>query len=368
MPHGERLVFGFMTGTSIDALDGSAVRVLSHGPDLRAEPLHHVSLSLGELAPRLRALASGVPCSACDIAALARDFALLHAAGAQELAARCGPPSVMVVHGQTVFHAPPLSWQLFNPAPLAAALNAPVIHDLRGADLAHGGQGAPITPLADWVLFRSASESRAVVNLGGFCNATMLPRGASPRDVLGFDVCACNHVLDEVARRALGAPFDLDGAAASTGRAQTGAVDELCTVLGAQREQRRSLGSGDESSQWVERWGGRGVSGPDLAATAVDAIARVIAGSIASHAPERVLLAGGGAHNRALVAALARHVPSCVEATDGHGVPIAHRESTAIAVLGALCEDQTPITLVQVTGTIAPALLSGCFTPRPRPE
>ena len=111
---------------------------------------------------------------------------------------------LVVAHGQTVFHAPPASWQLLNAAPIARAVRAPVVFDLRQADLAAGGQGAPITPLADWIMLRAhgpAAAGRAIVNLGGFCNVTILPSGAGPEGVRGMDVCPCNHLLDGVARR-----------------------------------------------------------------------------------------------------------------------------------------------------------------------
>lgn len=367
MPDGERLVFGFMTGTSIDALDGSAVRIRAQGLSIRAEPVRHVTVPLGGLATRLRAVADGQPHSAAELGAVAREFSLLHASAARELASTAGRPDLIAVHGQTVHHAPPVSWQLFNPAPLASELNARVVHDLRAADLAHGGQGAPITPLADWVLFRSSEESRAVINLGGFCNVTILPTGAPPEGVCGFDVCACNHVLDEVARRALRAPYDAGGESAAAGTAHPEAAEQLQAALTAQRAERRSLGSGDETYAWVREWGGRIAHGPDLAASAVEAVALAIAGALAPHAPQRLIVAGGGAHHRGLVGAIARHTGRPVEPSNRHGVPIAHREAVAMAVLGAMCEDRMPITLPQVTGVAGPAPLSGCFTQAPHP-
>ncbi len=367
MADADRLIFGFMTGTSIDALDGSAVRVSGRGLDLRVAPGPHVSLPLGGLATRLRAFASGEALCARDVASLARDLAVLHADAAYELERAAGRPTLLAVHGQTVAHAPPLSLQLFNPAPLAAALNAPVVHDLRAADLAHAGQGAPITPLADWVLFRDADESRAVVNLGGFCNVTFLPAGATLERVVGFDVCACNHVLDEVARRALRAPYDEDGKAASAGAPRPDAANELAETLTRQAGARRSLGSGDEAGGWIEKWGGRAGRPEDLAASAVEGVARTISHALAPCEPDRLIVAGGGAHNRALLAALARHASRPVSLSSERNIPISHRESVCVGVLGALCEDRVPITLPQVTRVALPAPLSGCFTPAPRP-
>src|SRR6185436_14618647 len=141
-----------------------------------------------------------------EIADAALALGELHARAVAKAAAGCRL-DLIAAHGQTVFHAPPLSWQMLNPWPLVRDLQTSVVFDLRGADLAHGGQGAPITPLADWVLFRSNSRTRAVVNLGGFCNLTLLPPGR-PDMVRGFDVCACNQLLDHIARGILQRPFD----------------------------------------------------------------------------------------------------------------------------------------------------------------
>lgn len=339
-----------MTGTSIDALDACAVRLEGTGLEIRATLVAWTDAPLGALAPRLRTLASGEALTAGDVARLALDFAALHVEALKTLRAKAGTPDLVAVHGQTVFHAPPASWQLLNPWPIAREAGCPVVFDMRGADLAAGGQGAPITPLADWILFRDAKESRAIVNLGGFCNATLLPAGAAPESVRGLDVCACNHVLDGVARRALGKPYDEDGAAGSAGAAHSEASRELAALLAAQSRGNRSLGTGDEATRWIDAWQPR-LKPNDLAASAADALGATIASAVggSSGARPRIFCAGGGTRNRALLAALARHAGSPVETTQTLGVPIEQREASEIAILGALCQDGVPITLPAVT-------------------
>ncbi|MDX2114890.1 MAG: anhydro-N-acetylmuramic acid kinase [Planctomycetota bacterium] len=355
-----RMIVGCMTGTSIDALDASLVEVLGSGLSMRARVIDSASFPLGSLAGPLRAAAEQRPASAGEFAGLARDFGVFHA---ESLRGWLGErrADLIVVHGQTVFHAPPVSWQLMNPAPVARALGARVCFDLRAGDLAAGGQGAPITPIADAVLF-SGDESRAIVNLGGFCNVTLLPaRGGAEPDVAGvrgLDVCACNHVLDGVARRALGAAYDEGGNAALSGRADVAAADELTALLGAQRAGGRSLGTGDELSKWIE--GRLGLSGADLAATACRAVGRAIAGALPAGA--RVFAAGGGVRNAALRASIGEAIGGgSLETTAALGVAPEARESVSFAVLGALAEDRVPITLPAVTGRPAGAVLSGAW-------
>ena len=358
---GTRRIVGCMTGTSLDGIDCAVVEVEGEGLRMRPRFVRGGSGSLGDLAPRLRAMAEQEPMTAGEIAELAREFALLHAREVQRLLA--GESCDLVsVHGQTVFHQPPVSWQLFNPAVLAHEVGMDVVCDLRAADLAAGGQGAPITPIADWVWLRSEDEARVVLNLGGFANATVLPRGAGEESlakVRGMDICACNHVLDGVAREALGRPYDEDGAAAAAGRVDAAACDELRAVLSRQASDGRSLGTGDEAlgaGGWLERWRG-GLKGNDLCATACAAVGGSICEALARHQPARVLVAGGGAMNRTLLA----HIGSDVERTDAYGLPGAFREAAEMAVLGALCADGVPITLPGVTGVTGPAPVAGVW-------
>jgi 1,6-anhydro-N-acetylmuramate kinase len=295
-------------------------------------------------------------------AQLAWDFGQLHCDVIDGLTAPAQESiSVICVHGQTVFHQPPISWQVMNPAPIAARFKCPVVSDLRQADLAAGGQGAPITPIADWILFRHPDQKRAIINLGGFCNITILPAGDDHVDeIAGFDVCACNQVLDAVARNALHSSFDRDGAAAKRGRAKPQAAQALYQILCAQRQGNRSLGTGDEATQWVMHHL-KQVPPDDLAATAVDALARTIADALGSFNVDELVVAGGGAHHRTLLEHLGRAAGKPLITTSKLGVPIEAREAVAFAVLGALCADGVPITLPQVTGCASPAPLSGSW-------
>ncbi len=361
-----RLVVGTMTGTSIDGLDVALVRVDGRCLALRATLLRHESADFpAALRRSLRSAAEQSPMTAGEFASLAGEFAGFHAAVIDGLlrSAACAA-DLIVAHGQTVFHAPPVSWQLLQPAPIVAALGVTTVCDLRQADLAAGGQGAPITPLADWVLFRGERD-RAIVNLGGFCNITLLPRGAAPEGVRGADVCACNQVLDAVAREALGVPFDADGRSAAAGAADGASVERLCALLRAQRGGRRSLGTGDEALAWVR------VERRRLAPECLAASAALAVGTVIGEAPRaagfgtdaEVLLAGGGARHRPLVDAIARSSGATVRALDEIGVPIEAREAMEMAVLGALAADGVPITLAAVTGKTAIPARDGlwCF-------
>lgn len=353
-----RRVVGCMTGTSLDGLDAALVEIEGHGLAMRAKLIRGLSKPIGPAAATLRALADGAALTAQQIAEASHAFTNAHIHAVRELL-QGEPVDLVSVHGQTVFHRPPMSWQLFSPAALAHATHANVVCDLRAADLAAGGQGAPITPIADWILFRD-QHPRGIINLGGFCNVTLLP-GTQHGDVdhiRGRDVCACNHVLNAVAKHALGTEFDRDGESALRGQPVMAIVQELSGLLRAQSEAGRSLGSGDELAVWV--WKHRGkIDGADIASSACFAIADVIARSVKDC--NELVLAGGGAKNTALVRAIAQASGLKVMTTTELGVPVEMREAACMAVLGALSMDGVVITLPAVTGAKQPGV-AGVWT------
>ncbi len=352
-----RRVVGCMSGTSLDALDAALVEISGCGREMTARFIRGLGAPLAALGAPLRRLAEGHSMTAREIAGLSRDFALLHARLVRELLG--GEPCDLVcAHGQTIYHAPPLSWQLLNAPVLAAELGVEVVSDLRAMDLAHGGQGAPITPLADAVLYRHAAPC-AIVNLGGFCNVTVLPR--SPADFLspahraaisGFDVCACNQVLDSAARATLGCEFDENGREAMRGSVQTHALARFVSELSRQSRSARSLGTGDELSDMWSEWS-------DLApADLLRTLASAIAETICSRTPGTLILAGGGVRNAALVAEIRARRPATALSAEV-GLPGQQREPAAFAVLGALSIDGVAITLPSVTGVRREGFVSG---------
>jgi len=351
----------------MDALDVAAVAIKGRGLEMRARLLASVTEPLDDLRDVLRLLSTGASMDPAAIARLATALGDLHADACRRAAREAGRCDLVSAHGQTIHHAAGVTWQLLDPWPIAVRLECPVVFDLRAPDIAAGGEGAPITPLADWILFRDADESRVVVNLGGFCNITRLPAGADATDVRGGDVCACNQVLDAAARRALGEPCDNNGARASAGTPNDEATDELAGALGKQAKSGRSLGTGDEGGAWIDAWRER-LEPNDLLASACAGVGGVISKSVGK--ADRVLLAGGGAKNAALVRAVAASCGAPVEPTDDHGVPAPMREAVCMAVLGALCADGVAVTLPKITGRRDAPLLHGAWinTPVAIPE
>lgn len=357
-PQSERRVIGFMSGTSMDSIDAAFVVVRGKALRLSVEFIAGGAMPFGPERDVLRDMAVGEPVSIAAAIQAIRTFSQRHRDLALQLIEKHGRIDLLAVHGQTIVHQPPLSWQALVPSEVARGIDAPVVSDLRAADISVGGQGAPITPLADWILFRDESLSRAIVNLGGFCNVTTLPAGGAPDTISASDVCACNLVLDAVARRALGAEFDADGAAAARGCVNETAAEDLESLLNSQRQSGRSLGTGDEALTWADAWCER-IAPDDLAASAVHAIGAVIGRALRN--VDAVYLAGGGANNCALAASIDRASGVKSRPLDELGIQGAWREAIEMAVLGCLCQDGVAITLPHITGAKAP-IVAGVWT------
>ena len=350
------LVAGCMTGTSLDALDIAIVEIRGDGLSLAVKLRHEQSFELGQLAEPLRHLAFGGSTTIENLCRLRAEFSHFHAAALNSLP-ECKKLDLISVHGQTLFHRPPLSYQLIDAAIIAHHLQRPVVYDLRAADLACGGEGAPITPLADCVLFWKPGLRTAVVNLGGFCNITLLPASGAPGQIEAFDLCACNQLLDHVARSRLDQPYDRNGETALGGAPQPMLVETMVRHFAGQSTQRRSLGSGDEMTRMVDAC--QDIPASNLLASICLALARHMAQAIG--VADEIILAGGGAHNGALLKALTAECRGPVRLSSAHGIPISARESMAMAVLGHLCKIRIPITLPQVTRVKEPPPISGHF-------
>ena len=385
-----RHAIGFMSGTSLDGLDAAAIRASGSGPDLEVEILAHVETSFDPEDPLirdLRAFARGESETASRIAEIAHGLGQRHGALAERVAAEAGLDprrdlDLVAVHGQTLTHHPPVSWQLVDPWPVTRVVGCPVVCDLRGADLAAGGRGAPITPLADAILMRShrvEGRTTLVLNLGGFANATLLP-GLDDEPV-GFDCCPCNHLLDAASLVALDAPFDRDGVATASGTCQEHLVAPLVELISTLARESRSGGDGDEHADAARRIAteAREANHP---ADALASIATAIARSIAMIVEQRLqshrlpplgatFIAGGGVRNQGLFDAIAGALgeasgiempPGPIEPSSAAKVPPQAREAAAMAILGLMAADGHSITTPATTGRRSPGFPVGLWT------
>jgi anhydro-N-acetylmuramic acid kinase len=352
------LAIGIMSGTSGDGVDAALVEVDAEGRVADAIAHRHTPFP-PDVRERVLAAAAG-----SATRSNARAVALLHAelgdrysdAAAALIADTGVRPAVIGLHGQTIAHFPAerATLQIGDAARVAVRTGVTVVSDFRSADIAAGGEGAPLTPFADHILFASGAP-RVIVNIGGIANVTLLPDGERDH-VSGFDAGPGNMVIDLVARTG-GREYDKDGEGARRGRVIDPALEAALRHPYFARRAPKSTGREEFGLPFAEDFLARvragGGSLDDALATATELTARTIAEAIRGMGTkwQDVLVGGGGAANPALMDALRRHVaPIPVRATDEVGIPTAAREAVAFALLAVYRLRGLPNTLPRVTG------------------
>ena len=354
-------VIGLMSGTSADGVDAAALD--TDGRDrVRPGPWLTVPYDAA-LRTRLRALDRRDEAAVRDVE---RDLTDAHAAAVARLAARLDAPATLVgFHGQTIHHDPArgVTRQIGDARRLAAACSIDVVADFRAADVAAGGQGAPLAPLYHAARAAGAARPLAVLNIGGVANVTWL--GAAPDDILAFDTGPGNALLDDWAARHTGRPLDRDGRLAAAGAVDSGRLAALLADPYFAAPAPKSLDR-DRFSALANRVLA-GLSPADGAATltAFTAAAVAAARDLLPGAPARWLACGGGRRNPALMRALERRLDAPVHPVESIGWEGDALEAQAFAWLAVRSRAGLPLSLPRTTGVSAPCR-GGRFFAAPR--
>jgi anhydro-N-acetylmuramic acid kinase len=367
---------GLMSGTSLDGISAAVARFTPEGSRFRAELL---AFHVHEYAPaqrdRLKAAMQGA--TAQEYCRLAVDFGGWLADAAVQVLADAGVARADVraigSHGQTLWHEPGHStWQLDAPAVIAERTGLTVVSDFRVRDVAAGGQGAPLVPIADALLF-SGDGWRALQNIGGIGNVTVVPPGGRLDAMRAFDTGPGCAVIDGVVRLLEPSlPYDVDGRLARAGVPITEVVDRLLAAPYFASAPPKSTGRELFDPAYVSglvdacRAARAGATTADVVATAVSLTARSIGDAYRRFVPEPVeeaLLSGGGARNPALVDAIAAAVaPLRVRRFDEVFCDAEAKEAIAFALLGYLHLRRRPGNVLGATGARGPRVL-GKLTP-----
>jgi anhydro-N-acetylmuramic acid kinase len=365
----ERLVLGIMSGTSIDGVDYALCRIKNGRIGLRA---HWSARFPDAIRQTLHAAARG-ELKSHQLAQAHHDLGRFYARQAvQAKRSRSESPTLVGLHGQTVFHHPDRRWpatlQLGEPAYLVERLRAPVISNFRAADMAAGGQGAPLATMFHQWVFARRGQHVCVNNLGGISNVTSLDwRTGSRPAVLAFDTGPANVLID-LAMRSLSRgklTMDKNGSWAARGTPCESLIYRWLGHAYFRRKPPKSTGRElfGESFFNLAMRDMRRLSPYDKMATLTEFTARSIALNYRLHLPTppaRLILAGGGAANPTLVAALTKecaHGKTEVLTSDALGWPVQAIEPAAFALLAYLRMTGTPGNLPQTTGARRNALL-----------
>jgi anhydro-N-acetylmuramic acid kinase len=358
---------GIMSGTSLDGIDVAIVEI---GRGMRVKPLAFRSFPYSQA---VREALLGVSNTTTHTSAISRLNFLLGELYAEALVATARRAKITLdriaalgLHGQTIFHeGTPVEYlgrcvastfQIGEAAVVAERTGIEVISNFRERDIAAGGSGAPLVPFVDYLLFRGRRISRAVVNIGGIANVTILPAGAEAEEVVAFDTGPGNMVIDALVSHYTEGrqTFDRGGRIAHSGRVDDRLRNALLSDPYFSRKPPKTTGREQFGGEYWEKLLSTGVSLPDLIATTTDLTARTIAEAILRTAPDpklEVIVSGGGIHNRALMQRLKRYVaPRKIRSTAEFGIDPDAKEAIAFAILAYRRLVREPGNLPSATG------------------
>ena len=386
-----RLAVGLMSGTSMDGVDAALVRLAGPADQPRVRLLAFFTLPYP---PEVRwwifHVATGDPATAGEISQLNFWLGEFFANAALRVCrtAHVSPQRVSVVgsHGQTIYHqgrpelipghraaVGPNTLQIAEPAVIAERMGVPVVADFRTADVAAGGQGAPLVPMVDYLLLRHARKGTVALNIGGIANVTVIPAQAKPPDVFGFDTGPGNMVSDALVRlfTAEREDYDAGGRVAALGKVNEPMLADALDHPFFLQPPPKSAGHEQFGRTFVERYfrSRRRARFEDLLRTSLELTARTIAGALARFVfpavkIDRLIVSGGGANNRSLMRRLAELLPSLtVELSERYGLPVDAKEAIAFAILADRTLHRLPGNLPSVTGARRAVVLGKIVRP-----
>ena len=387
------LVLGLMSGTSADAIDIALARISGAPPRLSAKLLNHTSINFPpQLRKEILRVAEQQPISSGQLSQL--NFRLGETLAEAALTAcrrfRIAPKKIALIgsHGQTIFHqGRPVPYlgrptastlQIGEPAIIAARTGITTVADFRPADIAQGGQGAPLVPYADYLLYRHEKVGRVSLNLGGIANITVIPANAKPSQVFAFDTGPANMLIDALVAHFTHnrQRYDKDARLAQQGRAIPALLDELMRDPYLKVAPPKSTGREYYGRAYLEnilRLGRRHKAKPkDLiraatlftALSIVDALNRFV---LPKTKIDQLIVSGGGAHNPLILAQVAAAFPQIeIVRSPQLGVPEDAKEAFAFAILAYETFHRRPSNLPSATGARRPAILGKISYAPPR--
>jgi anhydro-N-acetylmuramic acid kinase len=377
------MVAGVMSGTSADGIDVAVVRIAPGKPRPCLTLLAHEGVAFP--AALRRAVLAAMNAASISTAELARLNWRLGMAYAEAVNATVARHTVKLdligCHGQTLYHQPraesyagrrfSCTWQLGEAAVIAANVGVPVVSNFRPADMLAGGQGAPLVPLLDYVLFADAKRGRILQNIGGIANLTAIPAGAAQDAVIAFDTGPGNMVIDALAQKLFKKKFDRNGGWAAQGTVLApvlaGALRNSYFKQKPPRTAGREQFGREYAAKFLADCQRHSAKPEDALATATALTAETIARSYQTFARRGMrgravdyIVSGGGARNATLMAMLAARLEplGCeLAASEEFGLPAEAKEAAAFALLAWQTWHHLPGNVPRATGATRPVIL-----------
>lgn len=373
-------VIGLMSGTSVDGIDAALVEVTGIGYGVQINLLAtHTADYPTAMRDRILAVCGGGPLAMADIASMDDEIAIAFAHTANQL----GQADLIASHGQTIYHRPPTpnhmgySWQLGRGELIAALTQTPTVSNFRNADIAAGGQGAPLVSPVDASLLSHPKHYRCVQNIGGIGNLTYLPpwdkTGNPPSGIVGWDTGPGNALIDWAVHTFSNGEltYDHNGNWAAQGTPDQTLIDQWLTQPFFQQPPPKSTGrelfGADYGQRCWQTAQALDLSQADFLATLTAFTAATIAESYRQLPclPDEVLLCGGGSRNGYLRSQLQTRLSGIkILTTDDAGLDSSFKEAIAFAILGYWRWHDHPGNLLTVTGANYPCQLGHIYKVR----
>ena len=376
------IVAGIMSGTSADGIDVAFVRIAPRKARPQLTLLAHEGFPFSaELRRAVLAAMNASSTSTAELAQLNWRLGIAYAEAVQATIKRHKLTVDLVgCHGQTIYHqAKPAmyagrgfacTWQTGEAAVIARSLHVPVASNFRPADMAAGGQGAPLVPLLDYVLFADEKRGRVLQNIGGIANLTAIPASAGVDRVLAFDTGPGNMVIDALMQELFGKAFDRNGAVAARGKVlgsvlQTELRNSYYNLKPPRTAGREQFGQA-YAAEFLATCRAESGRAEDAVATATALTAETIARSYAMFVKRRMtgpvdyIVSGGGARNRTLMTMLKERLEplSCtLSGSEKFGLPVEAKEAAAFALLAWYTWHRQPSNVPAATGAKLPVVL-----------
>ena len=366
------LYLGLISGTSADGIDAALVRFDNDDPQSRCELVHGRTFAWDPaLRARLVELGQGGDLASLDEfgtldVRIAEAFADAALSLLREADVAASEVRALGSHGQTVRHRPhgaaldgrfPFTLQLGDGNLIAERTGIATVADFRRRDVAAGGHGAPLLPALHAALLSSRDEDRAVLNLGGIANLTLLP---AQGEVRGFDTGPANALMDAWCERHTGKAFDANGDFAASGSVDAALLARLLDDAWFALPPPKSTGREQFHLDWLASKLACSESPADVQATLLELSAATVADALRAMQPttQRMLVCGGGVHNPRLLARIAARLPGViVESTSVHGVDPDFVEAMGFAWLARQTLLGRPGNLPSVSGARGPRVL-----------
>jgi anhydro-N-acetylmuramic acid kinase len=377
------IVAGVMSGTSADGIDVAVVQIAPGKLRPKLKLLAHEGFPYP--AALRRAVLAAMNAVSTSTSELARLNWRLGIAYAEAVAATAKKHRVKLelvgCHGQTLYHQAreeryarrtfACTWQVGEAQAIASATGVPTVSNFRPADMFAGGQGAPLVPLLDYVLFSDAKRGRVLQNIGGIANLTAIPAGAGADKVIAFDTGPGNMVIDALAQELFGLQFDRNGRIAARGAVLTQVLEGILKEAYFKRKPPRATGreqyGREYSARFLKECNRHSKNPEDALATATALTAESISESYAQFvraklkgAPVDYIISGGGARNGTLMGMLTRRLElmDCrVTAIETFGMPAEAKEAVAFALLAWMTWRRLPGNIPAATGAKRPVIL-----------